>query len=95
MSDLQAITTCRIGAPATEKIAADNLKHLVKIPVTLVSETQTKEFLFYIQASRTGDTWELHRPTLEKIRIQIRDEGFEPEDFNFELFKHRVRNFLN
>ncbi|KKS31820.1 hypothetical protein A2414_00940 [candidate division WWE3 bacterium RIFOXYC1_FULL_42_13] len=95
MSDLQAITTCRIGAPVTEKVATDNLKHLVKIPVTLISAIQTKEFLFYIQASKTDNTWELHRPTLEKIRVQIMDEGFEPEDFNFELFKCRVKNFLN
>ena len=95
MSDLQAITRCTIGTPATEKVSPDNIKHLVKILVTLVSEVQTKEFLFYIQASRTGNKWELHGPTLEKIRKQIMDEGFEPEDFNFELFKCRVKNFLN
>ncbi|HAI62815.1 MAG: hypothetical protein UU64_C0003G0027 [candidate division WWE3 bacterium GW2011_GWF2_41_45] len=95
MSDLQAIRSCCIGNPSTEKICPDNIKHLVKIPVTLISEAQTKEFLFYIQASRTGNKWELHGPTLEKIRKQIMEEGFEPEDFNFELFKCRVRNFLN
>lgn len=95
MSDLQAITTCRIGTPSTEKVCPDNIKHLVRVPVTLISEVQTKEFLFYIQASRTGNKWELHGPTLEKIRKQIMDEGFEPEDFNIELFKCRVRNHLN
>ena len=95
MSDLQAITTCRIGIPATEKVCPDNIKHLVKVPVTLISANLTKKFLFYIQASRTGNKWEFHGPTLEKIRRQIMDEGFEPEDFNFDLFKRRVRNFLN
>ncbi|KKS36608.1 MAG: hypothetical protein UV00_C0026G0012 [candidate division WWE3 bacterium GW2011_GWF1_42_14] len=94
MSDLQAITTCRIGIPANEKICPDN-RHLVRVPVTLTSEVQTKEFLFYIQASKAGNKWELHTATLEKIRRQIMDEGFEPEDFNFELFKCRIRKFLN
>jgi len=95
MSDLQPIVRCVIGVPSSEKKCDDNTKHLVKITVTLSSPTLVKEMLFYIQATKNGNKWELHSATLDKIKSQVKEEGFDPDSFNLELFKCRVRNFLN
>ncbi|HBY09672.1 hypothetical protein A2473_03825 [candidate division WWE3 bacterium RIFOXYC2_FULL_42_13] len=95
MSDLQPIVRCVIGVPSSEKKCEDNTKHLVKIAVTLSSPVLTKEMLFYIQATKNESKWELHSATIDKIKGQIKEEGFDPDSFNLELFKCRVRNFLN
>lgn len=95
MQELQAITKCSFADPVIEKSDSEGKGHLLKMRVMVGNEDTSKELIFYIKAAKNGRGWELHEPTVQKIKSQIQDEGFDPESFNTALFRCRAVSMLN